>query len=316
MRTLAALFIVASISMFSLSSFAADLGDPAGKLTIAKWVKGSQVDLAAQNDKITVVEFWATWCGPCRMSIPHLTEMQKRYGDKVTFVGVSDEPAETVEPFVAQLGKEMDYTVAVDTDRQTSKAFMEAYGVNGIPHAFVVQNGKVMWHGHPMSGLDKTIDQLLAGKFDMNAAKLAHAKEAEANKQQMAVSKKMNEYYKLVTQPDKAKDAAALGEELFTQISGHPKLLNDFAWTILTSTKIQSRDLGLASRAAKAAFDGTQGKDAAIADTYARALFDNGKIKEAIELQKKAIAICEDGQMKAELEENLRTYQAAEAAAK
>jgi len=64
----------------------------AAALKISDWVKGKPVDLAAGKGKqVYVIEFWATWCGPCRTSIPHLTELQKKFKDKgVTFVGVSD----------------------------------------------------------------------------------------------------------------------------------------------------------------------------------------------------------------------------------
>ena len=99
---------------------AAELGDAAAPLQIAEWIKGKPVDLAAAKGKqIVLVEFWATWCGPCRTSIPHLTEMQKRFKD-VVFVGVSDEDAQTVKKFVTKMGDKMDYTVAIDTDRKTS----------------------------------------------------------------------------------------------------------------------------------------------------------------------------------------------------
>ena len=117
---------------------AAELGQPAAPLKIKEWIKGKPVDLAsAKGNQVLVVEFWATWCGPCRTSIPHLTELQKKFKD-VGFIGVSDEDAPTVKKFVNKMGDQMDYTVAIDDDRQTSKGYMEAFDQNGIPHAFIV----------------------------------------------------------------------------------------------------------------------------------------------------------------------------------
>jgi thiol-disulfide isomerase/thioredoxin len=65
------------------------VGDDAPALEISKWAKGEKVD-RLEKDRTYVVEFWATWCGPCRTSIPHLTQLQKNYKDKgVQFIGVS-----------------------------------------------------------------------------------------------------------------------------------------------------------------------------------------------------------------------------------
>ena len=134
-------------------------GKPAGELVIAKWVKGEEVDL---SEGVNVVEFWATWCPPCRTSIPHLTKLQDRFKDRgVKIIGISREPLKTVEPFVKGMGSEMDYTVAIDDRDATSREYMGRYGVNGIPHAFVVKDGAVVWHGHPMSGLDDAIEDAL-----------------------------------------------------------------------------------------------------------------------------------------------------------
>ena len=85
-------------------SRAAQLGDAAPPLEIAEWVKGDAVDLSeAKGKNVVVVEFWATWCGPCRVSIPHLTEMQKKLEERgVIFVGVSDEDSATVKPAVSR----------------------------------------------------------------------------------------------------------------------------------------------------------------------------------------------------------------------
>jgi thiol-disulfide isomerase/thioredoxin len=148
-------------------AYAAELGMPAPALSVAEWVKGKAVNLNEGKGKtIYVVEFWATWCPPCRASIPHLTELQKKFKDKgVTVIGVSDETVSTVKPFVNKMGNKMEYTVAVDKGQKTSAAYMGAFGVDGIPHAFVVdKTGAIAWHGHPMGGLDKAIEDVLAGK--------------------------------------------------------------------------------------------------------------------------------------------------------
>ena len=67
----------------TLSTTAAELkvGDPAPKLQVGKWVQGDPVK-EFDKSKAYIVEFWATWCGPCRVSIPHLNEVHKKYKDK------------------------------------------------------------------------------------------------------------------------------------------------------------------------------------------------------------------------------------------
>lgn len=116
-------------------------GQTASSLDGVEWVKGAPVQFV--KDQVYVVEFWATWCPPCRDSIPHLTELQKNYKDKkVTFIGITNErDSAMVKKFVDDLGDKMDYTVAIDADRAVSDHYMKAFGARGIPHAFIV-NGQ------------------------------------------------------------------------------------------------------------------------------------------------------------------------------
>jgi thiol-disulfide isomerase/thioredoxin len=131
-------------------------GDESGA-TVAHWVKGEPVDVSSG---VHVVEFWATWCPPCLTSIPHLTALQEKYADRgVNIIGVSSEELDTVEPFVEKMGDKMAYTVAIDGG--ISKDYMEKYNIGGIPHAFVVKDGEIVWHGHPMAKLEAAIEDAL-----------------------------------------------------------------------------------------------------------------------------------------------------------
>jgi thiol-disulfide isomerase/thioredoxin len=294
-------FAATGILALALAARAAELGMPAPPLNIENWVKGGAVDLAAgKGKKIYVIEFWATWCGPCRESIPHLTEMQKKFADKgVVFVGVSDEAMGAVKPFVEKMGTNMEYVVAVDKTRKTSAAYLEAFGVDGIPHAFVVdKSGAIAWQGHPMDGLEDTLEKIVEGSYDLEAAKKA-----------MKAEKMLEGYFELVTGEKLGDKAPDLGGKFVEEAAGNPKLLDGFAWTILTHKDVKFRDLALATKAAKMAVDATKGSNASYLDTYARALFDSGKKDDAIKIQQQAIANCKDPKEKTELEETLAEYQ-------
>jgi thiol-disulfide isomerase/thioredoxin len=158
------------------------VGDKAPELHIARWVKGEPVT-GFEKGKTYIVEYWATWCGPCIQSMPHLSEIQKHFGDKVTVIGVTSEDShgntlDKVEKMVADKGDDMAYTVAWDEDRKTNDAYMKAAKQPGIPTAFVVDGtGKVVYIGHPM-WLDKPLEQITAGTWDPDKG-MAEVKEAE-----------------------------------------------------------------------------------------------------------------------------------------
>ena len=76
------------------------IGDTAPVPAVEHWVRGKQPEFFAPG-KTYVVEFWATWCPPCRASMPHLSDLSEKYADKgVTIVGISDEKLETVTAFL------------------------------------------------------------------------------------------------------------------------------------------------------------------------------------------------------------------------
>ena len=160
------------------------LGDVAPPLDIAKWVKGDEVS-AFESNKVYVVEFWATWCGPCKTSMPHMSSLQEEYGADVQFVGITDEDNDTVAKFMGQQAnaeKTWDeviaYTIALDNGRGTNQNYMEAAQQQGIPSAFIVgKSGKIEWIGHPM-GMDDVLKAVVNDEWDVEKAKREFALES------------------------------------------------------------------------------------------------------------------------------------------
>ncbi|MEN6307771.1 MAG: redoxin domain-containing protein [Anaerohalosphaeraceae bacterium] len=287
----------------------AQLGQPAAKLDGLTWIKGEPVTF--QSGKIYVVEFWATWCPPCKASIPHLTEIQKKYKDKgVTVIGISNEAdaLEKVKSFVAEKGDTMDYTVAVDVSRTVNDAYMKAYEQGGIPTAFIVDGkGNIVWYGHPMSDLDEVLSQVTAGTFDMTAYAKAKA-EREATMRQLQAS--LREYVAALTEGKPVEETRPLAEKLLEIAPADA--LNQIAWYVLDTLKEENRDYPTALKLAEKANTLTEGKQPAVLDTYALALFKNNKIAEAIAAQTKAVELAaENKQMQAELQTRLDEFKAA-----
>jgi thiol-disulfide isomerase/thioredoxin/tetratricopeptide (TPR) repeat protein len=151
------------------------LGDPAPKLDVKSFVKGEPI-ATLEPGKFYVVEFWATWCGPCRVSIPHLTKLQKKH-PKVAFIGVSiwEQDQNAVKPFVDTMGDQMAYRVATDAipekgdanDGIMASKWMKAAGQGGIPTAFIIDKGRrIAWIGHPMS-MDEPLEKIVNGSWDL-----------------------------------------------------------------------------------------------------------------------------------------------------
>ncbi len=277
-------------------------GDAAAELTGLKWIKGEQVTF--QPGHVYVVEFWATWCPPCRKSIPHLTKLQAEYKDKVTIIGVSvDRKPEKdnlgiVKDFVAEQGEAMEYTVAYEAKGKVENAYSQAFSQSGIPHTFIVdQQGKIVWVGHPTT-MDGVLEKVVDGTFDV-AAYAEQKKQAQLNAAKL--QKWLGEYFTKI-ESGNSEETRKIADQIVD--IAEPGLLNEFSWDILTKVKEENRDLDVALKAAKKANDLTEGKSAAVLDTYAMALFKSGKVQEAIVQQQKAIELSAgDAEMKKRLEE-------------
>lgn len=141
MRTLMA---AAVVLVLAGSMARAQDGKEPKEINAKGWINSEAVSLAKLKGKVVVVEFWATWCPPCRASIPHLVKLRDKHDKaKVEIIGLTDEPLSKIEKFAKDM--KMNYAVGYGS---TSA---EAYGVEGIPHAFVIgPDGTIKWDGHPM----------------------------------------------------------------------------------------------------------------------------------------------------------------------
>jgi thiol-disulfide isomerase/thioredoxin len=293
------------------------VGDKAPPVAVEKWVKGTPVK-SFESGRTYVVEFWSTWCGPCIAVMPHVSELQAKYKDKVTFIGVNiwedDEYSDTtfpkVEKFVEKQGDKMAYTVAYDGKaKATDTAYMKAALRNGIPSAFIVNGeGKVAWIGHP-GRIDEPLEQVVAGKFDMKAAAELAAKEQEQARAMMALRGEVVKFRGMLDKSE-YEEAYKLGGKLVDDAiaSKNAQMLNEIAWFIVDPEgTVGKRDLDLAMKAAVKADEFSGGKDAAIIDTVARVHFRKGDVKKAVELQTKAVELA-SGPMKEQLTAALDEY--------
>ena len=168
------------------------IGDLAPKLDVEHWVSNGNDKFDEVNEfedgKVYVVEFWATWCGPCIASMPHLSELQEKYAESgVQIISVSDEDLETVEDFLEGdvRGGDMTYAeltstycLTTDPDGETQSDYMKAAGENGIPTAFIVgKKGRIEWIGHPAE-IDDPIQAVVDDKWDRETF-VAERKEAK-----------------------------------------------------------------------------------------------------------------------------------------
>ena len=158
------------------------VGDPAPKLQTGKWVQGEPVK-EFQKGKAYLIEFWATWCPPCRASIPHLNEIYQKFKDKgLVVIGQNcwERDDSLVAPFVQKMGDKMTYRVALDEKTgggrgKMAQTWMAAADRDGIPCAFLVNtNGVIAWIGHPMALKDSVIEGVLAGTYDIHKAAAAY----------------------------------------------------------------------------------------------------------------------------------------------
>lgn len=118
-----------------------------------KDVEGKDVSLESFKGKVVLIDFWATWCGPCKVEIPHFIEFQQKYGAKgLQIVGISvDDPVDKLAPYVKEMG--MNYPVLQGLGHDEVQ---DAFGpILGIPVSVMIsRDGKVCATHTGLTGKD------------------------------------------------------------------------------------------------------------------------------------------------------------------
>lgn len=328
------------------------IGSKAPAIDIEHWVQKAGRDAEGKKfepitefapGQVYVVEFWATWCPPCRTSMPHLSALQEEFAGKgVTIISVSDEDLETVEKFLetdADGGKTYgeitkNYLLTTDPDGSVSRDYMEAAGQNGIPCAFIVgKTGEVEWIGHPMQ-MDKPLAGIVAGTFDREAYAAAAREMKEVQQRFGEVVKLMQagkpaEAVQLIdgwiaelTNDDvKARLKAirrsiamqaggALAVEAFTsavkEAGESAEDINEIAWGVVTAAE---QGLDVSDDLVAAAVDAAEGglklapTNGNLLDTLAHLQAMQGQLEKALATQRKALEHASEASM-----ESIRAY--------
>ena len=121
---------------------AATLADkPAPAFALASPAGGAPVKLADQAGHVVVLEFWATWCGPCSITSPHLDDWHRKYAD-LRVIGITDEDAQLVQQYVTDHG--YGYQIAIDADDRTNRDYL----VEGLPTIVVIDKTGIVRYVH------------------------------------------------------------------------------------------------------------------------------------------------------------------------
>ena len=136
------------------------INQKAPKLFVEKWLS-EKPEIAG---KYVLIDFWATWCGPCKKTIPELNRFQRKFKDKLIVIGISDETANKVK---SQKKPKIKYYNAIDTKRTMYNELQ----IKGIPHCILIDpNGIVRWEGFPiLKGYElnsKVINDIIKTKID------------------------------------------------------------------------------------------------------------------------------------------------------
>lgn len=335
MRILLAVMWLAAVPVWGVEEFTRPklvVGDPPPAIEVEKWIQGEPV-AKFENGKTYIVEFWASWCGPCKVSIPHLNELHVKFRDRgLVVMGIAvreEDPKDGIKAMRA-MGNKMTYRVALDDMHEGSagrmdRIWMRAADIEPLPHAFVVKDGVVIWIGNPIDIKDKLVETFLSGKFDvkvqaskylrrlqnkpkLSAATLAFEQAVEKkewDKAEAAMTERLSlvdeenlgweelDWFDLKLQKGDLQAAEKLARKLVAQNRDEISYHDKLAWTILTAKTRTPGLMTVAEESANLANKIGEEKSPAVLETIGRLRLMKGDKAGAVAAVEKAISLVE-----------------------
>ncbi len=143
-------YLVVLLFLFFVRSFSQEIQKPlyaksfidqkAPEFHVTQWLTNEP----DRKGKFVLIDFWATWCGPCRKAIPELNNFSKTFKNDLIVIGISAEKEEVIKKMQTP---QIEYFSAIDTTRQMEKILE----IKGIPHVILIDpEGYVRWQGFPL----------------------------------------------------------------------------------------------------------------------------------------------------------------------